>query len=396
MATRHVDCVHQRTGANHSCKSSLLGRSWQALALGALAALIQFSPTGLPGDETPAAKPADVEQASAPSAALPTPRIYQNTLVPIRDPQPLLADFPQYVQPIEDKERLEAPPLVMDEGADLTVRAWRYSYNARAIIEIPNRLRGDKTAIVVVHPWGIDDGQGWKSPEPAGAAFGGTPEKNQLMLRHGRDVINPFLQQWRSRVGLVLYSLPGKADPIRSKLYRSTTSRPSEQDRVEAQQELQAKLASFDYSGEPVPSTIALTKSAAAVDYFRQFPGIEANARTNGEGYWDLPIPVMRPIEVAADDVVLYDTQGYPALREFLQANGIVHVLLCGYHADMCVCKTTAGYENLSQDFDVFLVGDAVQSTLPANPDSRYATNQAVSYAALNLLITQVSWVALR
>ena len=45
------------------------------------------------------------------------------------------------------------------------MRAWRFSYNARGIIEVPNRLRADRTAVIVVHPWGIDDGQGWNTPE---------------------------------------------------------------------------------------------------------------------------------------------------------------------------------------------------------------------------------------
>ena len=42
----------------------------------------------------------------------------------------------------------------------------------------------------------------------------------------------------------------------------------------------------------------------------------------------------------------------------FLKQNKIEHVLLVGYATDMCFCKTTAGYENLSKDFNVFLVGE--------------------------------------
>ena len=46
------------------------------------------------------------------------------------------------------------------------MRAWRFSYNAR-IVEVPNRLSPKATAIIVCIR-GVDDGQGWKSPEPAG------------------------------------------------------------------------------------------------------------------------------------------------------------------------------------------------------------------------------------
>lgn len=323
----------------------------------------------------------------------PTPRTYRHELTPLRNPAPILADFPEFVQPVEELQRFEAPVLIDDPEADLQVRAWRFSYNARGIIEVPNRLKASKTAVIVVHPWGIDDGQGWRTPEPAGAAFAGTPEKNKLMLRHAESVINPFLKSLRSRVGLVLYSLPGKPDAIRKKLYRSFNHQPTADDHKQGEVELAQKLQAFTYRGEDLPLEIALASGKPAIDYFRQFPGIDASSRYDPKGFWELPIPVMKPIDVAPNDVVIYDQDGYKALKEFLVSQGIEHVLLCGYHADMCVCSTTAGYDNLRNDFNVFLVADAVQSTLPANRDSRYATNQSISYASLKVLITQVSWV---
>ncbi len=331
---------------------------------------------------------------TAVNAAERTPaRTYKNELTPLPDARPLLADFPEFVQPVEESRRFEAPRLIDDPGADLSVRAWRFSYNARGIIEVPNRIKAAKTAVIVVHPWGIDDGQGWRTPEPAGVAFACTVEKNHLMHRHARTVVNPFLKRLRGRAGLVMYSLPGKEDPIRKKLYRSFRGRPTAGERQEGARELAAKLKGFPYHGKAIPREIQITSGKPAVDYFRQFPGLDAGAGYDHEGFWDLPIPVMKPLEVDPADVVIYDGDGYPALREFLTGHGIEHVLLCGYHADMCVCKTTAGYENLRRDFNVFLVGDAVQATLPANRDSRYATNQAVSSASLNVFITQVSWV---
>ena len=101
----------------------------------------------------------------------------------------------------------------------------------------------------------------------------------------------------------------------------------------------------------------------------------------------------MKSIEVDLRDFVIYDGEGYPALRDFLKKQGIRHVLLAGYNTDMCVCSTTAGYKNLAQDFDVFLVGDATIATFPAQPTPRFATTTAVCFAALDLFITQVSWV---
>src|SRR5262245_43995550 len=157
---------------------------------------------------------------ATPQAAAGT-RTYDNTLTPIRDPKPILADFPQYVEPVIETRRFEAPHLVDDADADLDVRAWRWSYNARGIVEIPNRLPAKETAVVVVHPWAVDDEWGWKTPEPAGVVDFCTPEKNKLAYRHTQEVIDPFLTRVRGSVAFVMYSLPGPADPIRTKVYRS-------------------------------------------------------------------------------------------------------------------------------------------------------------------------------
>ena len=323
------------------------------------------------------------------------PRAYENRLTVIKNPPPLLADYPEFIEPVQELVRYEAPLLVNDERADLSVRAWRFSYNARGIIEMPSRLRSQQTAVIMVHPWGIDDGQGWRTPEPAGVADFCTPEKNHLAGRHTREVINPLLKSLRGNAAFVMYSLPGKEDAIRRKLYRSVRSTPSEAERKQGAKELAEKLNGFAYVGEPLPRTLNLSAETPVIDYFRQFPGLDATARFNNAGFWDLPIPVTKDIEYDPSDVVIYDAEGYDVLKEFLKRHGVRHVLLTGYATDMCFCRTTAGYENLSRDFNVFLVGDATLATFPANATPRYATNAHISFAALNHLITQVSWIRL-
>jgi len=320
-------------------------------------------------------------------------RLYQNHLEPIANPKPLLADYPEFVEPIRETNRFQSPILVDDKGGDLNVRAWRFSYNARGIIEMPNRLRARETAIIMVHPWGIDDGQGWKTPEPAGVSDFCTPEKNHLAARHTREVVDPFLKSFRGKVGLVLYSLPGIEDSIRKKLYRSFRSKPGEAERREGATELNGKLTKFEYRGEPVPGELKISEDKPVVDYFKQFRGLDPDAKFNRAGFWDLPIPVTRDVHVDPDDVVIYDEEGYPPLKKFLEDNGIRHVLLAGYATDMCYCKTTAGYENLSRDFNVFLVGDATLATFPANPTPRCATSAHLASASLDQLITQISWI---
>ena len=278
-----------------------------------------------------------------------TGRTYENKFTPIKRPKPLLADHPEWVEPIRETNRWETPAIVNDPDADLHVRAWRWSYNARGIIETPNHLRARETAIIMVHPWGIDDGQGWDTPEPAGVADFCTPEKNHLAAKHTRGVIDPFHKSLRGKVGAILYSLPGECDPIRRKMYRSFTHNPDADERKQGARELDAKLHGFNYHGESLVKTLTLSSDKPVVDYFKQFPGLDAY-RYNNPDFWKLPIPVTRDITVHHDDVVIYDAEGYDKLRAFLQQQGIRHVLLTGYATDMCYGKTCAGYENLRSE----------------------------------------------
>ena len=68
-------------------------------------------------------------------------------------------------------------------------------------------------------------------------------------------------------------------------------------------------------------------------------------------------------------------------------------MLLLGFATDMCVRDTTAGYRNLREDFDVFLVGDLTQATCQGNASPAGSTTAAVSRASLDVLVTQASWV---
>src|SRR5437763_12121395 len=135
---------------------------------------------------------------------------------------------------------------------------------------MPNRLRTAHTAVIMVHPWGIDDGQGWRTPEPAGVCDFCTPAKNQLAAKHTSEVINPFLKSLRGKAALVMYSLPGDEDPIRKKLYRSFQGKPGAAERKQGARELQAKLNSFVYEAGPLPARLTLSEERPVVDYFRQ------------------------------------------------------------------------------------------------------------------------------
>ena len=123
---------------------------------------------------------------------------------------------------------------------------------------------------------GIDDGQGWQTPEPAGVCDFCTPAKNSLAARHTREVIDPFIKSLRGKAAFVMFSLPGKEDAIRKKVYRSFNGRPTDEERKAGAKELDAKLKSFRYQGEPLPEKMALSKDHPVIDYFKQFPGLDA------------------------------------------------------------------------------------------------------------------------
>ena len=68
--------------------------------------------------------------ALAPAQPTPEQRMYPNKLTRVAHPQPILADYPEFVEPVREMTRWEAPALVNEPGGNLQVRAWRFSYNA--------------------------------------------------------------------------------------------------------------------------------------------------------------------------------------------------------------------------------------------------------------------------
>jgi nicotinamidase-related amidase len=275
------------------------------------------------------------------------------------------------------------------------VRAWRYWYNVRGIVEMENRIEAMAAAIVMVHPWGIDDGHGMRTPEPAGCAFFCTRSKNQIVRPHIEQVINPFLGRLREHVGLVGYSMPLVEDDIRALLYASTHTPSEALNPTEGERQFEALMASQTFTGKPLVTEIALDPEHPARSYMQQTPSTDAHSGYNGEGFWKLPMSLHAALDRRPKDLVFYDGEGYEKVRDCLKRRGIRHVLLAGYCTDMCVISTPCGYENLSRDFNVFVVGDATLATFPASTTPRFATQVALHNAGLVQLITQVNWVRL-
>jgi hypothetical protein len=361
-----------------------VGAAAVLLALGALVqSRLPLFPAGRTRDAAASAAQADGHGT----------RAYTNRLAPVRAPAPLLARHPRFVARLAAPDRLAGPALVVDAAPTLRVRAWRYSYNARAVIEIPNELDGRRTAILLVHPWGIDDGQGWVTPAPAGVAFFGTPAKNAIYHRHLREVVHPFLERLRPRVALVAYSLPGAEDPARRDLYRSPRAGAGGPDRAAGTARLHATLGAFSYRGEPLPEGFPVRTGAEVSSYFQAFRGLDASERYDPAGYWQLPVPLAGALGARADDIVYYDEHGYDEVRAHLLGRGIRHVLLGGYATDLCLRTSTAGYDNLRRDFNVFIVGDATLATFPAQESPAMATAVALAQASLENLITETGWI---
>jgi hypothetical protein len=258
-----------------------------------------------------------------------------------------------------------------------------------------NRLCAEATAVIMVHPWGIDDGAGLKIPEPAGVAFLCTREKNLIALAHMQQVVAPIHSRLRGKVALIGYSLPGTEDPVRKMLYASIDTPVEALNIPKGQQQLRALLDRWSFTGEPLVTELTLDPNAPVSSYFAQTPSTHVCARYDRDFCKHLPMPLSTGIQHRPEDLVFYDDEGYPKVRDFLKGRGIRHVLLTGYNTDICVIKTTCGYLNLAGDFNVFVVGDATLATFPASVTPRFATQTALVYAALQQLITQVSWVRL-
>ena len=91
--------------------------------------------------------------------------------------------------------------------------------------------------------------------------------------------------------------------------------------------------------------------------------------------------------------MVIYDGEGYPALRQFLKNQGIRHVLLAGYNTDMCVCSTTAGYKNLRKTSTYSWLGMRRSRLFRPSRRRDSRPRRRCASPALNLFITQASWV---
>ena len=100
------------------------------------------------------------------------------------------------------------------------------------------------------------------------------------------------------------------------------TNNPTAAERTTGREKMRQILNRFDYRGKALPRELKLSCDLPVVDYFRQFPHLQADAKSNHAGFWDFPIPVNSAITMHDDEVVVYDQQGYDALRTFLKKMG--------------------------------------------------------------------------
>lgn len=291
---------------------------------------------------------------------------YISELKRLTNPTPLLNDYVEFCEPIVEANRFSSMPLIEDENGNLEVRAWRYSYNARGIIETKNVLNSERTAVIVIHPLSIDEEFGLKTPSPYGAYFYSTPEKNKIYLKHTRVVLNPFLKRMRKMVNLIAYSLPKKKGAIMME----------------------------QFYGNTLPEKLKLSKGNNRLyDYFYGFLGLDSSEYFNGSGFDDLFIPLATSIDVEKDDIYFYDEEGYEKVRNYLKNFNIQNVLLCGYSTNVCVKSSTLGYQNLKKDFNTIIVGDATIATFPGMNHPRFSTNAAICELSLDNFVTQISWI---
>ncbi len=323
--------------------------------------------------------------------------VYDNTLKKI-PATPLLVGDKRFISSINPQNRFECQMLINDPDAHIAIRAWRYSYNARGVIEMDNNLNGNKTVVLVLHPSGIDDKNGLHTVKPNGVTYFCTPKKNALWHKHMQKVVNPFLHKIRSHVAGVIYSLVGPEDDIRKKLYKSidNPSLPSNGGDG-GMQEYKQLLSSLNLKGNSLKKELILDDSHILYSYFEQFHGLDSSPYYNGDSRTKTPKLLSSYLDYDQNhDIVIYDGDGYEKVKDYLKNKGITNILFLGYAIDICCKASVFNYEKLKKDFNVFIVGDATLATWPAQETPANTTTTELCRLSINNLITEINKIKIK
>ena len=69
----------------------------------------------------------------------------------------------------------------------------------------------------------------------------------------------------------------GMADRLGADFCAAERRQPKEAERKQAATDLHEKLNNFNYKAQPLPAKLNLSRDRPVVDYFRQFPGLDAS-----------------------------------------------------------------------------------------------------------------------
>ena len=187
---------------------------------------------------------------------------------------------------------IQAPIWKSADGGSLTTHG--------GIIEVPNRLSSSRTAVIVVHPWGIDDGQGLAQPRAGRRRVSMHPGEEQDRARACR-------QGHRSRFSRpcavkLAYSWAIAFRELRIRSGGRSTARsaasPQSRNAGKASESSRPSSKASITAGSQYPVRSTVDSQTPALAYFKQFPGLDAGPAFDGTRILELPIPVMKPIEV--------------------------------------------------------------------------------------------------
>ncbi len=302
-----------------------------------------------------------------------------------------LNHYPPYFDSIVLENSISGAPIILKDSSMLSIRAMRYSYNFRSMIIHDINIDPQETALIVIHPIDIDNGE-ISTVMPLGAYFMGTPSKNTIASKHMKEVLNPFIQKMRKQLKKIIFIMPfySKTDLVKLYSMKGDTYQGIDSNYLN---EYLLKINKYNYEGIDTHLPLILKGRSILNSYFNEFPGLMLNNTKNNIEFSKLPFRINRDIILSEGDLILFDDMSLESFDSLLLSMDIKNLIYSGYAMDLCVKKLNQGYEKTAPLYNIFVCIDAGLTTFPGDDGlNKYNTVNALNTSFL-YFITQIGWI---